>query len=564
MKPNIAIYCCILFFSSLCLSQEKNNLLINGNFELGMTSDSIPVGWKWNKDYYRNSVCRIVDDGGNKILMLENIISPAEKCSMFSQKVDNVKSCEIELSARFKASVSDSVQFFIRCNDSSNNPVAFGSKKYSGNGNWQVISSKIDVPSETKYILVMNLLLGKGKAYFDDLSLKISKIYKRGKTNVVILGCEHSSQLINPKMSPAVFRAFFNRVKPDAVCLETKSEYIAAAKFFSFSYESWGIAYPWAEKNNVPVYGVDWQPDIKADERYGTKMDFNKRKRVLPQSDFNGLEFNPDYDLFFADIDTFEFNRLYLNNISNPAAEGKWNDEGFRRYMLFRDMIISQNILDVAVNYQCGTLLLVYGAAHKAGLEYYLQKYFGDDVNIVKPSSYGYPTAAEIEKEVLREDEIAVCYFLLKDNNWNGEANRFPFERLDSILNKYESVSADDIELKYLRGRYYLQKGDTAKYLACLNDVINSGNDMPRSYPKPDMFFHSRDSSSVFGNNEESFRIMEGYDYLTVRQFALCELSEFYLAACNKAKRDYMLSLIKKEINVHPKAAPTLEYFIIK
>lgn len=483
---------------------------------------------------------------------------------MFTQAINGVKSCQIEFSAKFKSPLSDSVEFFIRCNDSLNMPVAFVSQKFAGSGGWQEIKFKTDVPSGTKYIAVMNLLLGAGKAYFDDLDLRITKHYKRGKTNIVILGCEHSSQLINPKMSPAVFRAFFNRVRPDAVCLETTAEYITEAKFFHFSYESWGIAYPWAVKNNIPVYGVDWQEDIKASERFGTKMDFDKRKRVVPPSDFNGQEYNPNYDIFFADIDTFEFNRYLLKNISTPAPDGKWSDEGFRRYMLFRDMVIAQNILDVAVNYQCATVLVVYGAAHKTGLEYYLQKYFGDDVNIIKPSSYGYPSPKEIQSEVTKEDEIAVCYFLLRENNWNADPGLFPFARLDSILTKYESVYPDDIELKYLRGRYFLWGGDTAKYLSVLNTVINSGCDKKRSYPKPEMFFYQKDSSAVLGKSETSSQIAEGYDYLTVRQYVLCELSDYYSDAGDIEKRDFVSSLIKKEKNVHPKAMTTLEYFLNK
>ncbi len=562
MKNNLNVLLFLAIFLTSCLAQENNNLIVNGDFEQGINADSTPAGWNWNKDYYTNSVCRIVEESGNKVLYIENTLPPPEKFSMFRQTINGVKSCEIEFSAKFKSPLTDSVQFFIRCNDSLNTPIAFGSQMFAGNGGWREIRFKTDVPSGTKNIVLMNLVLGAGKVFFDDLGLRITKQYKRGKTNIVILGCEHSSQLINPKMSPAVFRAVFNRVRPDAVCLETTAENIAEAKFFPSSYESWGIAYPWAVKNNIPVYGVDWQPDTKASERYGTKMDFDKRKRVLPPSDFNGLEYNPDYDIFFADIDTLGFNRYHLKNISTPAPDGNWNDEGFRRYMLFRDMVVAQNILDVAVNYQCGTVLVVYGAAHKTGLEYYLQKYFGDDVNIIKPSAYGYPSPEEIQSEVIKDDEIAACYFLLIENNWNADRGLFPFARLDSILSKYESGFPDDIELKYLRGRYYLQKGDTSRYLSFLNEVINSGNDRQRSYPKPDIFFHRNDSSSVFGDNGESLRIVEGYDYLTVRQYVLCELVAYYSETGDIGKRDYVSSLLKKERNVHPKAVPTLEFIL--
>ncbi|MDD5361685.1 MAG: carbohydrate binding domain-containing protein [Ignavibacteria bacterium] len=547
--------------TSYCFPQENKNLLLNGNFEQGITYDSIPEGWKWDTGYKEYSNCRVREENGNKILYLENTKLPPDKFSMFTQKINGIKSCELEFRAKFKAGFSDSVEFFIRCNDSSNNPVAFGTQKFAGNNSWREISFKFNVPHDTKNVVVMNLFIGIGKAYFDDLDLRITKQFKTGKTNIVVLGCEHSSELINPKMFPAVFRAFFNRLKPDAVCLETKSEWLADKKFFPASYESWGITYPWAVKNNVPVFGVDWQPDIKASERYWTKMDFDKRKREIPSSDSNGLEYNPENDLFFADIDTFYFNRYWLGNISNPAPEGRWSDEGFRRYMLFRDMIIAQNILDVAVNFQCGTVLVVYGAAHKAGLEYYLKKYFSDNVNIIKPSEYGYPSADEIEKETLKEDELAVCYFLMNDNNWIADKNLFPFGRIDSILSKYEKSTKVDIELKYLRGRYYLLKNDTANYLALLNGIIKSGADKIKSYPKPELFFTEEpDASSIFYNNAFANQVVEGYDFLTVRQLVLYELSEYFRNKGNKPEREEILSLLKNEKNVHPKAKLAIEF----
>src|SRR5581483_5210740 len=61
---------------------------------------------------------------------------------------------------------------------------------------------------------------------------------------------------------PAVFRAFFGRVRPDVLCIEHPPEDFARGDFRygQYAYEKHHIALPWAREQRIPVYPIDWIP----------------------------------------------------------------------------------------------------------------------------------------------------------------------------------------------------------------------------------------------------------------------------------------------------------------
>ena len=94
------------------------------------------------------------------------------------------------------------------------------------------------------------------------------------KTRVVVLGVTHSNQLVAESYQPAVFRAFFARVAPAAVCVERGPEAFARGSHHEFTYEIQSIAVPWAAERSIPVHPFDWTP--KADDElllYGATWD---------------------------------------------------------------------------------------------------------------------------------------------------------------------------------------------------------------------------------------------------------------------------------------------------
>jgi hypothetical protein len=64
------------------------------------------------------------------------------------------------------------------------------------------------------------------------------------QTRVVILGVDHSAQLVSRAYRPAVVEAFIARVKPDAICIERDPEDFATGDFYEFTYEVSEICVP--------------------------------------------------------------------------------------------------------------------------------------------------------------------------------------------------------------------------------------------------------------------------------------------------------------------------------
>src|SRR5437870_1977860 len=78
---------------------------------------------------------------------------------------------------------------------------------------------------------------------------------------VVILGVvEHSAQLIAESYQPAVFRAFFQRVQPDVICVERPPQEFLRGDYYEHSYELQYIVVPFAREAAIPVYPIDWLP----------------------------------------------------------------------------------------------------------------------------------------------------------------------------------------------------------------------------------------------------------------------------------------------------------------
>lgn len=74
----------------------------------------------------------------------------------------------------------------------------------------------------------------------------------------VILGVSHSAQLLAETYQPAVFRAFFTRVKPEAICVERSPEEFARLDFYEFTYEAQFISVPYAKAHGLALCPIDW------------------------------------------------------------------------------------------------------------------------------------------------------------------------------------------------------------------------------------------------------------------------------------------------------------------
>ena len=78
------------------------------------------------------------------------------------------------------------------------------------------------------------------------------------KAKIVILGVNHAYQLVSKACQPAVYRAFFDLVKPDGIGIERAPEHFVRGDYYEFTYEQQQIAVPYALERGIQLHPFDW------------------------------------------------------------------------------------------------------------------------------------------------------------------------------------------------------------------------------------------------------------------------------------------------------------------
>lgn len=257
----------------------------------------------------------------------------------------------------------------------------------------------------TAALLFMVLLLN----YPSDASAQDAE----SRTRVVILGVNHSTQLLAEGQRPAVLRAFFERVAPDGIAVERDPQSFARNDFYDtpYTYEIQELAVPWARERGTLIHPFDWLPPTE-DQRLLVGLDLEAVPLVRPLQGFGGFQAFTDSTiltagLFYAEVDGY--GDEVLEWADTPAANGS-HDSG-RRLFLYRTFMQARRIAHAAANHRDGTLLVVVGHMHKPDLERILGEY--PFIELVRPSEYGEPTAAEVAAQERTPDLHATAVFNL-------------------------------------------------------------------------------------------------------------------------------------------------------
>jgi hypothetical protein len=230
------------------------------------------------------------------------------------------------------------------------------------------------------------------------------------KTRVVVLGVTHSNQLVAESYQPAVFRAFFARVAPAAVCVERDPEAFARGSHHEFTYEIQSIAVPWAAERSIPVHPFDWTP--KADDElllYGATWDPPPlvRRRGVPHAFMAFDSTTLALPLFYAERDSVRKDYRDWYDVV-PARMGT---DWARRLFLYRTFLQARRVAAAAARYPGRTVLVVVGSYHTEDIERILAE--DPRFEIVKPSTFGQPAAQEVEREIRAPDLFAIATFNL-------------------------------------------------------------------------------------------------------------------------------------------------------
>ncbi|MBL8656686.1 MAG: hypothetical protein JNJ92_04910 [Altererythrobacter sp.] len=192
------------------------------------------------------------------------------------------------------------------------------------------------------------------------------------QTRVIVLGVDHSAQLVSRAYRAAVMEAFFDRVKPDAICVERDPENFATGDFYEFTYEVSDIAVPYVRDRRLGLCPFDWMPS-KNDQVLGFGLDMDAPPPVRPAAGFQGFLTFPDKaalrrGLFWAE------DRSALTDwdaFADRAAKGA-TPEMSRRLFLYRTMLQARRIGQAARAWRGKTLLVVVGAYHERDIETFL------------------------------------------------------------------------------------------------------------------------------------------------------------------------------------------------
>jgi hypothetical protein len=212
------------------------------------------------------------------------------------------------------------------------------------------------------------------------------------RTRVVILGVDHSAQLVSRRYRPAVVEAFMDRVKPDAVCVERDPDQFAQGDLYEFTYEAAEIALPYVRSHGLGVCPIDWIPP-KQDQVLAFGLDLDAPPPVRPAEGFQGfLTFGEEAlgrGLFWAE------DRTALKDwdafADTPAKQP--TPELSRRLFLYRTALQARRIEEAARAWSGRTLLVVVGAYHERDIKRFLAA--DPRIELVEATSFGAPSAEE-------------------------------------------------------------------------------------------------------------------------------------------------------------------------
>lgn len=273
-------------------------------------------------------------------------------------------------------------------------------------------------------------------------------------TRVVVLGVNHSAQLVSEADQPGMLLAFLQRLAPSAVCVEREPAAFARNDQYEFTYEIQDVLLPYARAHGLEVCPFDWEPPHE-DQLLGWGVALSEPPEVRGPSGFQGFLSFPEPEAlrrgFFQADDARSLAKIH-DWIRTPAVPA--SRDLSRRMYLYRTFMQAQRIRAAARRWPGGTLLVVVGEFHKHDIEAIL----GDDprIALVRPSSLPAPTVAEAERVSDRAHRVAIASFnLLGAQSATGNVDWDWMGRVIAALER----EREDAETRLLRTRLELLAG---------------------------------------------------------------------------------------------------------
>ena len=231
------------------------------------------------------------------------------------------------------------------------------------------------------------------------------------RTRVVILGVDHSTQLVSRSNEAGMLTVFIEKLRPAAICIERTPELTERRDFYEFTYEVQGIVLPYVATHPTDLCPVDWMPTV-GDQQLVFGSDLDQPPEIRPKSGFQTFMSFPDTNTLRSDIfaaDDSAMTNPIRRHANTPASHA---DQDFpRRLYLYRTFMQSRHIRAVAKAHRGQTVLVVIGYFHKPDLENILSQ--DSTIELVNPSAIGHPTQQGADRAMTVSQHVAVLSFNL-------------------------------------------------------------------------------------------------------------------------------------------------------
>lgn len=261
------------------------------------------------------------------------------------------------------------------------------------------------------------------------------------KTNLIVLGVDHSLQLASEMCHPGIMKSYFEAVKPDVICIERDAESYKNNDFYEFTYEIQEIAIPYANNKGLTIYPFDWVPS-QNDQKLAWGIKDILTPKLVRDSFLTFSKDALDCDLLFAEQPGVK------NRIDSWMDQKRiiGEDDFPRRLSLYRTYMQAMYIKKICKENIGNTVLVVVGYMHKYDIENILANL--PYINLQKSSNYNY-SIKESEIQLDIKDLLAIASFNLLGIQAEKDINIIWINR---ILNKL--IRNDTVEVQLLKVKF--------------------------------------------------------------------------------------------------------------
>jgi len=290
-------------------------------------------------------------------------------------------------------------------------------------------------------------------------------------SEVIFIGASHNFTFLHPAFSPAHLRALLSKIAPAALCLEVPPEWPRTHGVPTFPQEQYA-AMTWAQREGIPVYGVDWEtPEVQALPPVVRMdaiepLDRGDRFERFREEYVGTVRWTAAQAFGEASNDIESFQRT-----QHPIVVDRWPEEesGAR----VREDRIAENIRAVLARHPGERIAVVFGTVHYLPLKRRLES--TDAIRVLPPSRYFPLEPDRIEAGWHPDDAILLLGTNLDDWRSIGFPQSRNHQRTKELLDRLRRERLNSVVTRYYEARWLMLFGDLEESRPALQGIAGGG-----------------------------------------------------------------------------------------